>query len=331
MCVDAIHFQDFSLLNTFLSLNRFFFSVYFYLSMDAYKQADKNILKTWLLMTGFFVVVILIGWAFSWIYDSPIILIIAIVLSILMNIFSYWYSDKIVLGISGAKAVTETSHPDLYDITENLCITAGLPMPKLYVIPDSSPNAFATGRNKKHSAVAVTQGLLDRLERSEVEGVIAHELSHVQNRDILVMTVVVTLVGLVTLLSDFFLRISLFGGGSNRDGRAQMIAIVIGLALAILAPLVAVIIKMAISRRREYLADASAVLLTRYPEGLASALEKISSYPNDLKKANHATAHLYISSPFKGKNKKQGFLTRLFMTHPPVEDRIRALRGDRVN
>ncbi|MEX0930403.1 MAG: M48 family metallopeptidase [Candidatus Paceibacterota bacterium] len=300
--------------------------------MDIYGQRDRNIWKTWGLMLGFFLFVIAIGWTFSWIYNSSIILIIAVVIALVMNWVSYWYSDKIVLKMSGAQEVSATSHPDLYNITENLCITAGLPMPKLYIIPDEAPNAFATGRNPENAAVAVTQGLLRRLERAELEGVIAHELAHVGNRDILVMTVVVTLVGVVTLLSDFFLRMTLFGGmGNNREGggQFQLIMILIGIALAILSPIVAMIIKFAVSRRREFLADASGALLTRYPEGLASALEKISSYQGEMKRANHATAHLYISNPFKGKAGKQSFLTKLFMTHPPAEERIAALRGKR--
>lgn len=297
--------------------------------MDIYRQQERNVLKTWALMLGFLVFIILIGWAFSWVYNAPEILYFAVGLSFIMNFVSYWFSDSIVLKMSGAHEVTEKSHPDLYDITENLCITAGLPMPKLYVISDSAPNAFATGRNKEHSAVAVTQGLLDRLERAELEGVIAHELAHVQNRDILIMTVVVVLVGVVTLLSDFFLRMTLFGGGNdNRDGRMQMIALLIGLGLAILSPLVATIIKLAVSRKREFVADASAVLLTRYPEGLASALEKISQYQGELKRANHATAHMYISNPFReGDDGKPSFFTKLFMTHPPAHERIAVLRG----
>ncbi|MEX1026715.1 MAG: M48 family metallopeptidase [Candidatus Paceibacterota bacterium] len=300
------------------------------MAMDIYGQRDRNIWKTWGLMLGFFLFVIAIGWTFSWIYNSSIILVIAVGIALVMNWVSYWYSDKIVLKMSGAVSVTETSHPDLYDITENLCITAGLPMPKLYVIPDDAPNAFATGRNPEHAAIAVTQGLLQRLERVELEGVIAHELAHVGNRDILVMTVVVTLVGVVTLLSDLFLRMTLFGGmGNSREGggQFQLFMILIGLGLAILSPIVAMIIKFAVSRRREFLADASGALLTRYPEGLASALEKISAYSGEMKRANHATAHLYISNPFKSKNGGPSFLTKLFMTHPPTGERIKALRG----
>lgn len=277
-------------------------------------------------MTIFFVVVIGIGWAFSYVYQSPGILYIFVIVSILMNIFSYWYSDKIVLSMYRAQEVTNDSHPDLWNIVENLSITAGLPMPKLYVIPDPQPNAFATGRNKEHAAVAVTSGLLHILNRSELEGVIAHELSHVGNRDILLSTVVVVLVGFVSLISDFFLRSRFIGvGGRDRDDRAQGILMLVGIVLAILSPLIAVLIQLAISRKREFLADASGALLTRYPEGLASALEKISSYSGKpMARANNATAHLFISNPFGIASRG---ISKLFMTHPPIEERIKILRG----
>ena len=297
--------------------------------VTTYTHIDSNVRRTWLIMIGFFITVILLGWAFSWIFDNQSILIIAVVLSIGMNILSYWYSDRIVLKMSGAREVKRDEFRELWNITENLCIASGLPMPKLYIIDDPAPNAFATGRNPENAVVAVTTGLMSILDRSELEGVIAHELSHIKNRDILLMTTVVVLVGFVTLISDFFLRMTIFGGagGNNRDGRAQLIMIVVGLALAILAPIVAMIIRMAISRRREFLADASGSLMTRYPEGLASALEKISSTPRTMRRANHAMAHMYISDPFRGKGKKVGFFDKLFMTHPPVEERVRALRG----
>ena len=294
-----------------------------------YTQIDSNVRRTWFLMFGFFIVVIFLGWAFSWIFGSSIILIIAVVISVGMNIISYWYSDKIVLKVSGAKEITREEYRDLWNITENLCIATGMPMPKLYLIQDPSPNAFATGRNPENSVVAVTTGLMEILNRAELEGVIAHELAHIKNRDILLMTTVVVLVGFVTLLSDFFLRMTFFGGvgGGNRDGRAQLLMVLIGVVLAILAPFVAMIIKLAISRKREFLADASGALMTRYSEGLASALEKISSANRPVKRANHAMAHMYISNPFGGKGRKMGFMDKLFMTHPPVEERVRALRG----
>ena len=292
-----------------------------------YTQQSKNVQKTWFLMTGFLVFIIALGWSVSWYYGDPTILYFFVGFSFLMNFFSYWFSDKVVLKMSGARRVSRDTNKELWNVLENLCIASGLPMPKLYIINDAAPNAFATGRDEKHAAIAVTSGLLGMLERSELEGVIAHELSHIKNRDILVMTIVVVLVGFVTLLSDFMLRWGLRGGGNNKsDGRAKLFMILIGVVLAILAPLVATVIKLAISRKREFLADASGALMTRYPEGLAGALKKISGYSGELKRANHATAHLYIANPFRDK-KKKSFMSKLFMTHPPVEERINALIG----
>ncbi len=293
-----------------------------------YSQQDSNIRKTWVLMLTFFLVVIGLGWAFSYIFNNPGILWIAVLFSIVMNIGSYWYSDKIALATAGAHPVSRESNRELWNIVENLSISTGLPMPKLYIINDSAPNAFATGRDPKHAAVAVTTGLLSMMDRTELEGVLAHELSHVKNRDTLVMMVVVVLLGFITLLSDFFIRMSMYGGGNNdnRDGRLQIIMVIAGFALAILSPIIAQLIQLAISRKREFLADASGALMTRYPEGLASALQKIGSYAQPMRRANHATAHLYISNPFGGEKKgKTSWLTRLFMTHPPIEERVAAL------
>lgn len=291
-----------------------------------YTQQDKNIRKTWFLMTMFLIVIIGIGWAFSFIYQSPGILYFAVIFSILMNFFSYWYSDKIVLKMSGAKPVKKEENRELWNIVENLSITAGLPMPKLFIINDESPNAFATGRNKEHAVVAVTTGLLQALDKNELEGVVAHELSHIGNRDILISTIIVVLVGFIALLSDFFLRMSIFGNVSGRGGddRAKMIMTIAGIVLAILSPIIAVLIQLAISRKREFLADASGALLTRYPEGLVSALHKINFYNKPMKRANNATAHLFISNPFGSKS--HSGIRKLFMTHPPIEDRVKALR-----
>ena len=294
-----------------------------------YTNQAKNIKKTWILMTTFLVVIIGLGWFFSYYLQSPLILIIAVIFSISMNFIAYWYSDKIVLKISGAKLINREENRDLWNIVENLSITAGLPMPKLYIINDPAPNAFATGRNKEHAIVAVTTGLLSVLDKNELEGVIAHELSHIGNRDILILTVVVVLVGFITLLSDLFLRMTFFGkrGGGNRDsGKLEIILMMIGVVLAILAPLIASLIKLAVSRKREFLADASGALLTRFPQGLASALEKISQHSQKMAKANRAIAHLFIADPF-GQNKKMGFIHKMFLTHPPVEDRVKALMG----
>lgn len=278
-------------------------------------------------MTTFFIVVMMLGWAASIYFRNPGILYGFVAFSMFMNIFSYWFSDKIVLSMHGAHPVTRESHRELWNVVENLCITAGLPVPKLYVMDDPAPNAFATGRNKDHAAVAVTSGLLGMMERSELEGVIAHELSHIGNRDILLQTVVVVLVGFVTLLADFFLRSSLWGigGDRDRDSRTQGIMMIVGIVLSLLAPLFAHLIQLAISRRREYLADASGALLTRYPEGLASALEKIAGYGGAMRNVNRATAHMFIASPFGGGFGKKA--ATLFMTHPPAEERIKALRG----
>lgn len=291
------------------------------MATNLYTNKKKNILKTWLLMTTFFIVVMAIGWVFSFIYEAPEILVIAVVFSIVMNVVSYWYSDKIVLSISGAIPADREKYFDLWNSVENLSITAGLPMPRVYVIPDSAPNAFATGRNPEHGVVAVTTGLLEILNKTELEGVIAHELSHIGNKDILVSTVAVVLAGFVTLLSDMFIRGHMFGGG-DRDSKNGTL-VLIGIGLAILAPIFATLIQLAISRKREFLADSSGALLTRYPEGLANALRKISTHSEPLQNASQATAHLYIANPFG----KKGSITKLFQTHPPIEDRIAALLG----
>jgi len=291
--------------------------------MSLYTQQDKNIRKTWVLMSLFLVIIVSLGWVFARIYGSPIILYFAVIFSLLMNFLSYWYSDKIVLAISGARPVEHNQAPELYHIVENLCITAGLKMPRIYIIQDPAPNAFATGRNQDKAVVAITSGLLEKLNKTELEGVISHELSHIGNRDILLSTIIVVLVGFIALVSDFFLRFSFWGGrGNDRDSRAGAIMMIFGIIFAVLAPIAAILIQLAISRKREFLADASGALLTRYPEGLASALEKISLYQAPMKRINRATSHLYISNPFGAKN-----ISRLFITHPPIEERIKALRG----
>ncbi|HVV39004.1 MAG TPA: M48 family metallopeptidase [Candidatus Paceibacterota bacterium] len=291
-----------------------------------YTHKDENIAKTWVLMGIFLCTVIGIGWAVSFYFNNPGILVFAVILAIVMNITSYWFSDKIVVSMAGARPAEDAEFPELHNIVENLAITAGLPKPKIYIITDPAPNAFATGRNAEHAVVAVTTGLLAMLNRTELEGVIAHELSHVGNRDMLVSTVAVVLVGFVTLISDFFLRTSLFGRGGDRDNKNPVLAI-IAVALIVLAPIVATLLQLAISRKREFLADASGALLTRYPEGLANALRKIGAYQAPMKRANNATAHLYIANPFGARASMSG-LAKLFMTHPPIEERIKALVGD---
>jgi heat shock protein HtpX len=294
-----------------------------------YTHQNANIWKTWMLMAGFFVVIILLGWFLSAYYGSPDILYFAVIFSVAMNIASYWWSDKIVLKITGARPASREEFFDFYTVTENLAITAGLPKPRIYVIDDPAPNAFATGRDKEHAVVAATTGLLRILDRSELEGVIAHELSHIGNRDILISTVVVVLVAFITLLADFFLRSARWGGrrGGNGGGRIQGILFLVGIIFTSLSPIIATLIQLAISRKREFLADASGALLTRYPEGLANALRKISGYARPMAKANHATAHLFIANPFGG-GKTVGFLNKMFSTHPPVEERVKALLGE---
>jgi len=292
-----------------------------------YKEIDSNKRRTILLMGLFLIFVIGLGYLLSYVFDNQLILVIAVIIAVVQALVSYYYSDSITLMVSGAKEVPRKEpFLELCRIIENLSITAGLPKPKIYLIQDAAPNAFATGRDPKHASIAVTFGLLDKLNKTELEGVIAHELSHVGNFDIRLMTIIVVLVGVVALLSDFFLRWTWFGGGRRRSdsdggGQIQLILFIITIALAILAPLAATLIQLAISRKREYLADASGALLTRYPEGLASALEKISQSATPLKRANRATAHLYIADPFKKK------VIGLFATHPPIEERIKKLRA----
>lgn len=297
-----------------------------------YTNADSNTRKTWFLITGFLVFVIAIGWLFSQALGNSAILYLAVILSVGMSVSSYWFSDKIVLRMAHAQLIEKKDNPELYRIVENLCITAGLPVPKIYIIQEAQLNAFATGRDKNHAVVAVTSGLLARLDKNELQGVLAHELSHIGNKDMLLGTIVVVLAGIVSLLANFFLRISFYGGGrrSNSDNnQAQALLMVLGIVAAILAPIAATMIKLAISRKREFLADASGALLTRYPEGLASALEKIDSDVTPMKVANTASAHLYIDSPFNEKQSHNWFVN-LFQTHPPIEERIKNLRDMQV-
>lgn len=275
-------------------------------------------------MGVFLIVVIGIGWGISWYYNSSVILYVAVAFALVMNVGSYWFSDKIVLSMTHARPATREEFFDFYTVAENLAIIAGLPLPKLFVINDPAPNAFATGRNEKHAVVCATTGLLAMLDRTELEGVIAHEMSHIKNRDMLVMTVAVVLAGFIAIIADMFIRMSFWGGGSrDNDSKAGAIFAIVGIVAAILAPIAAQLIKLAVSRKREFLADASGALLTRYPQGLASALQKISSYGAPMRNANTATAHLFIANPF-GAGAMKG-LSKLFMTHPPVEERIKAL------
>ena len=299
-----------------------------------YNNSDSNKRKTWFLMAGFFIFIMVVGYVFSEAMGSSVVLYVAVIFSLVSSFVSYWYSDKIVLAMSDAKLLEFKDNKELYRVVENLCITAGLPVPKIYIINDTAPNAFATGRDPEHAVVAVTKGLLEKLDRSELEGVVAHELSHIGNRDILLATVVTVLVGVVVLMADWFRRWTFWGGGRRRDnnkgGQLQLVIIIVAVVLSILAPLFAYMMQFAISRKREFVADADGALLTRYPEGLARALEKISADSEPLEVANRATAHLYIASPFEGKRdarNKKSFFKKAFMTHPPVGERVAALRG----
>lgn len=301
--------------------------------MTIYSQISSNKLKSYLLMLVFILlfggVAYVIGRTFGFGLSFVGIMLI---ISGAMSFTSYYYSDKIVLSMSGAKQIKKKDNPYLYNMVENLSIASGLPMPRVYVVNDPAPNAFATGRDPKHAAVAATTGIIERLENEELEGVIGHELSHVKNFDTRLMGIVSILAGSIAILSDFFLR-SLFwgniGGRDNNRSNGNGYMMIFALIAAILAPIAAMLIQFSISRKREFLADADGALLTRYPEGLASALEKISQDRNVLKSASNATAHLYFENPFKtdsGK-KTKSFLAGLFSTHPPVAERVKALRS----
>ena len=302
--------------------------------MTHYELVSQNNQKS-LLIVGFFVAFIgaasfLMSQAFGYGLD---IVGWALIFSGVMSFGSYWFSDQIILSISGARPATRNEFFDFYTVTENLCLSQRLPTPKLYVIDDTAMNAFATGRDPEHAVICATTGLLAQLKRPELEGVIAHELSHVQNYDTRLMSIVTILVGLVALLADWMLRMSRFGGGRRRSnegdggGQLQVVMMVAGLLMALLSPLIAQLIQLAISRNREFLADASGVAMTKNPEGLARALEKISSDREPLEAANKATAHLYISNPLKNVHGGVGWFAGLFATHPPVPERLKALRA----
>jgi heat shock protein HtpX len=298
--------------------------------MNIYKAISANIWKSYVIIALF----ILFAWTVAYIFGratgyGPSIGLGIFIFSIIYSFVSYFYSDKIVLATSGAQQIEKKDNPELFRIVENLAMGDGIPMPRVYIIDDPSPNAFATGRDPKHAAVAATTGILDRLNKSELEGVLAHELSHVKNYDTRLMAITAVLVGFIALLADLFMRNLFWGGFRNnddRDSRAEGIFLVAALVLAILAPIIASLIQLAVSRKRELLADASGALLTRYPEGLASALEKISSDPRPLRTASNATAHLFIVNPFKDKG-FGSWVSNLFSTHPPIEERIKILRS----
>lgn len=291
-----------------------------------YQAIQSNKRATAFLIVAFTVVIVVLGWAFGQATDSGSFGIIAAVLvATVMNLVGYYKGDAVALAASGARRLEKSDAPELWNLVENLAISSGLPMPKLYVINDPALNAFATGRSPERASVAVTTGLVERLTKPELEGVVAHELSHIKNYDIRVMTLVVVLVGVVLLLSDWLLRVAFVRRGNRDNGQAGIVLLLVGIALAILSPLFAELIKLAVSRRREYLADASGALMTRHPDGLASALEKIAAEDRPLQKANHATAHLFIANPFDPHVTKK--FEQMFSTHPPIEERIRRLRA----
>lgn len=291
---------------------------------NLYTHKESNIRKTWFLFAVFFGLIIGLGWIFSYIYQDQGILIIAVLFSVSTSFVSYWYSDKIALSMAGAQQIQHDDNEYLYNMIENLAITAGLPMPRVYITPEMQINAFATGRNEKNSAIAVTQGALQKLNKMELEGVLAHEMSHIGNKDILISTVAVVLAGIIVMASDFFTRSMIFGDRRRSGNEGGGVMVLIGLAVSLIAPLGATLMRLAISRKRELLADASGALLTRYPEGLASALLKIQQDSQPMAHATNATAHLWISNPFKN---KMGAVGKLFLTHPPIEERIAALKG----
>ena len=300
--------------------------------LNVYEQIDANKRKSVFIMILFVVFITAIAYVFSEILGFGLSGTgMALIIAGLISFFGYWFSDKIITTISGARPAERQRDFLFYTAVENLCIVAQIPKPKLYVIEDSAPNAFAAGRDPQHSIVCATTGLLQKLNRTQLEGVIGHELSHIKNFDTLLMSVVTILVGMITLLADWFLRATYFGGRRERDdregGQLQAILFVVGLVLALLSPLIAQLIQLAISRRREFLADSSSVMFTRQPDGLIGALEIISADKEPLEAANKATAHLYFANPLKNVHQSIGWFASLFNTHPPVQERIKTLKA----
>ncbi|MBU0978886.1 M48 family metallopeptidase [Patescibacteria group bacterium] len=297
--------------------------------MTHYQLVASNKRKSFLVVTFFIVFIGLVSYVMAIGFGYGLDMVgLALIMAGVFSFVSYWWSDKIILGLSKAKPASRSQYFDFYTVTENLTHSQQLPMPQLYVIEDSAMNAFATGRSPKKAVVCATTGLLSRLNRSEIEGVVAHELSHVQNYDMLLMSLVTILVGFISLLADWMLRASFGRRRSSRDSsdnQLQVVFLVVGLVLALLSPLIANLIKLAISRRREFLADASGIAMTKNPQGLVKALTKISQDTEPLEVANKATAHLYITDPLKNSKSMVGWLAGLFQTHPPVEERITAL------
>lgn len=295
--------------------------------LNVYEQVDRNKRRSAIIVIVFVIfvagVIYLLGRAFGY---GPSFVGLALIFSGLISFFGYWYSDKIILTISGARPATREEDKLFTSVAENIAIGAGIPIPRLYVIKDSAPNAFATGRDVNHAVICATTGLLEKLNRTELEGVIAHEMCHIRNYDMLLASVVAVLVGMVTLLADWLLRSRWRSRDSEDRSQAGSVFLLLGFVLALLSPLIAQLIQLALSRRREYLADAGSVMLTRQPEGLIMALQKISSDKEPLEAANKATAHLYIVNPIKGRESNFGWFANLFNTHPPISERIKALK-----
>jgi heat shock protein HtpX len=297
-----------------------------------YEQLAANRRRSILLIAGFVIVVVGVGYGFGLLFQAgPFGLVIAVIIAVIMSIVSYRNGDKVVLAMSHAREVTHDEQPRLHNLVEGLALAAGIPKPRVYVIEDVAPNAFATGRDPAHASIAVTTGLLEKMNRVELEGVVAHELSHVRNRDTLVMAIVATLVGVLVLLADWTLRAFFWGFGGRRDRRSGndstgAILVLVGLVVAILMPIFAQIMQMAVSRRREFYADMSGVQLTRYPPGLISALEKLKADTTVVHTAVRSTGHLWIESPLQQESGFMGRINRLFDTHPPLDERIRMLR-----
>jgi heat shock protein HtpX len=294
-----------------------------------YEQITRNLWRSRILIGVFIAIAIILGYVFGEVSGYGWFgVVLAMILAIATSLFSYYYSDEIALSVSHARPLAKEDNPYLFNVIEGLALAAGIPAPRAFLIDDTAPNAFATGRDPEHAAIAVTTGLIQKLNRAELEGVIAHEMSHIKNYDIRISTIAVVLVGMIVLLSDWMMRSFWFGRGRRRSegnsGNAEAILVVIGLILMVLAPIIAQLLQLAVSRKREFLADASGALLTRYPEGLASALLKLDADTEPLEVANKATAHLYITNPLK---EHGGFVNRLFSTHPPIEERVKALRA----
>lgn len=301
--------------------------------VNIYENVSRNKRNSVFVIAGFILFVTGVVYIFSQAMGYGLNIVgLALIFSGVTSYISYYYSDSIILSLSGARPATRKQDFMFYTVTENLCLAAHMPLPKLFVIEDSAMNAFATGRDPEHAVVCATSGILKRLDRTELEGVIAHELSHVRNYDIRLMSIVVVLVGMVALLADWFLRLSYLGGGKRRrdndeGAQLQVFFMIAGLVLALLSPIIAQLIQLAISRKREFLADASGIALTKYPEGLARALTKLAQDKEPLEAANKATAHLFIVNPLKNRNDAIGWFSGLFNTHPPIQERIKALKA----